>query len=563
MDIGIFIEIHPVITGTSLACGIPHQHIGTVVDGGGVAVGLEAVVVGRVAEGGQGDDYVHGLPSFGTRGMGVEDTFTIVLRATLAPDTEVLLTVLGHRVVFVSHLHIAGGAIQSEGVVVAVVANPTAIVGVVGAAVLFESSPSAPARTGIGAGSVFVIVTGHHVGVADKGTIVAAPLDLDVVTVVHTHLVVAAAERSRRDGSVAIKRRRNRSEGVAAAHATEVGDLGDGGVQEETRAIDDAHTVDIGVSICRFSVIIDFVEAVLLGLVQLVGATLTREVDVRVVEDQHLGKLDRIERTAGLGRLGALGGTIVTDDDCAFGFTGVAGGTASKDGATDVHILGVARLLRCGLVTVAIHIDIGVARDCTGAEGAAEGTPVAACPNGTGDAEGSHLIVDARGGLLVRRILDSVFTDEDIDRAEAVAEEACGIHILVDDTAADVGDAHGRCFGACREATVSQRGIITVVGVLRAAVHIAIDMAACHVDGAHASDEHLLLFALGAAEHMATDNTVRDVDGGGHLRGAHLTTAIHIAFHLAAADANDGFVVGVVGTTACVGHGTILSAAVH
>ena len=68
--------------------------------------------------------------------MSIEDTFTIVLRATLAPDTEVLLAVLRHRVVFVRHLHITSRTIQSKGVFRSSVADPTAIVRVVKVAAL-------------------------------------------------------------------------------------------------------------------------------------------------------------------------------------------------------------------------------------------------------------------------------------------------------------------------------------------------------------------------------------------------------------------------------------------
>ena len=87
-------------------------------------------------------------------------------------------------------------------------------------------------------------------------------------------------------------------------------------------------------------------------------------------------------------------------------------------------------------------------------------------------------------------------------------------------------------------------------------------MAARHVDRALAGDEHFLLFALGAAEHMTTDDTIGDVDEGGHLRGAHLTAAIHIAFHLTAAYAHGGVVAGVVVTILSVSHGTVLAAAI-
>ena len=212
-----------------------------------------------------------------------------------------------------------------------------------------------------------------------------------------------------------------------------------------------------------------------------------------------------------------MGCTIVAYDNRALCLTSVARGTATEDGASDVHILGVVGLLCRSLVAVTIHIDIRITRDGVATEITAEGTPVATGPNGTANAKGSHSIIDARSRLLVRRVLDGVLTDEDIDGTEAVAEVTCGIHILIDDTTADVGDTHGSCRGAGREGSIGQRGVVTIVGVARAAVHVAVDMAARHIDRAHTSNEHLLLFTKGTAKHMTTDDTVGDVDSGGHL----------------------------------------------
>ena len=121
-------------------------------------------------------------------------------------------------------------------------------------------------------------------GVAKESTIIAAPLDLNVVTTVHAHLVVAAAERFGSDKRVASECGCSRSKGVVTAHAAEVGNLCDRSIQEDARSIDNTHTIDVSIGIrSGLSIVVNLIDAVLLGLVQVVDATLTSEVDVTIV----------------------------------------------------------------------------------------------------------------------------------------------------------------------------------------------------------------------------------------------------------------------------------------
>ena len=127
--------------------------------------------------------------------------------------------------------------------------------------------------------------------------------------------------------------------------------------------------------------------------------------------------------------------------------------------------MGIAGLGSGSLILGAIHIDVGVARDRGTSKVTAEGTPVTTGPNSAMDVEGAHLVVDPCSRLFIRSVLDCVLADKGIDGTEGVAIVTCGIDVLVDDTAADVGDADGSCFGRSAEGAVLKVEVIAVVGV--------------------------------------------------------------------------------------------------
>ena len=59
-------------------------------------------------------------------------------------------------------------------------------------------------------------------------------------------------------------------------------------------------------------------------------------------------------------------------------------------------------------------------------------------------------------------------------------------------------------------------------------------MGTCHI--------YLIGFAISTAIHVVVDGATADVDDGAALGGTFATAAKHVAFHLAAADADGGTV---------------------
>ena len=138
----VLVIIHPVAIFARLGvvgC-VEGQHVGAIVDAGvgAVAHGLKTIVVRLGAEGGQCDGHIHRAEGLGAVGGSVEHAFAVVLFATHAPDAEVTLAVT-HGMVLVRHLHawVGGvGAVQGEGVLISIVADPTTVVRVVEVAAL-------------------------------------------------------------------------------------------------------------------------------------------------------------------------------------------------------------------------------------------------------------------------------------------------------------------------------------------------------------------------------------------------------------------------------------------
>ena len=503
--------------------GVEGQHIGTIADGIVVMVGsaFEAVVVARIAVSRQVDDDIHIAVGCGTIGHGIEHAFTVVFIATDTPDTEVLFTVTD-GVVLIRHLDAALVAVEVEGILIGVVAHPAAIVRVV--KVVGDGGGGAVLWTGVGTSTVVVTSAGHHVGVADEGAVLASVSNLDIVTAVHTDLVRCGRQCGRRNSDIVFTIYGGGID-VVAAHVLEIGDLCHRSIEEEATAIDETDAVRLAVG---DGAVADFIDGIGLSGVQRVDFTLTSEVDVGVVDDKQLSQLDGIERTCCFGRLSPIGMTVVTDGDGTFALTGVAGGAGAEDGASDVHILGVARLGSLRLIVGTIHIDVGVTGDGGVAEGALEGTPVATGPHVASDIERFYGIGDTIGHGVVWCVFDGVFTNEGIDRAEGVAVVACGIHVLVDDTATDVGDADGTRLGAAIEGACRQVEAVAIVSVTRATIDVAIHVTAGHVDGTLAGDIHGALGSVGTAEHIATHVTTAHVGSNGTRGGTQLTTAEHI-----------------------------------
>ena len=154
--------------------------------------------------------------------------------------------------------------------------------------------------------------------------------------------------------------------------------------------------------------------------------------------------------------------TVVTDNEVAVGLTGVARGTAAKDGAANAHVVLVGVDRRLGVIAFGVKVDVGVSSDGGLAELTSEGTPVA-----TGPDRALHIDVALLEGLVVGIVgadFNGAAADVDVARAEATAIETGCIYMFFDAAAADIDDRRKRGLVAVIEAIVGEGQVLTVVG---------------------------------------------------------------------------------------------------
>ena len=513
------------------------------------------------------DAHIHKTEGVITIGEDVDHSLTRAILTTSTPDTEVLLAVPGLvHVVLVRHLNQVAQsdasflmriAIDVESVLFAVIAYETTISGIVKR--VANRGVLALLRTCVSAGVVGCAFGHHHVGETVQHTVATSGIvdhlvviDLDEVTAVHTDLVGGGTHSivgNWRIGGVGCIH-------IRAASTPEVLDLRSDGVQEERAPVDDAHGL------------VERHEGIFFGGIQRVDLGLTDEVDVRVVDDQGVGALQRVERTGGIGvRLrevfvlaaAAVSMAVVAHIDGATLCTSVARGAAAVDATGNVHIGGRIHRFGLGVVAIAIHIDVGIARHGGSAERTAlELAPVAACPNVVVQAKVAclvfGLVVFTKARSLVRRIEDGVRANHDIHRAEGLAVVAGGIHLLVHLAGADVDDRAGLIF--CLAVARKGQG---VVGVTRSAIQVAEDTTTHHVDGVLTGHEHLVGVTIGTAEHVATDVTTLNIHLGVARGLSQLTAAEHVAADVGTGDGNEGCRQSLTWNNGChLGEGNII-----
>ena len=198
----------------------------------------------------------------------------------------------------------------------------------------------------------------HTIAGSDSAVLIGhvIVINLNVVTTVHTDLVVDGAAHSTQaavgdwliDGIDAFIQ-------VIDRCAPEVDDSRHGCVQEDRAAARHTHGF------------VERIDGIFLSGVNGVDFGLTREVEVRIVDDQGIGALDGEERTSGITErlwevvlTATVDVTIVAYIDTSALFTGIAGGTATQEATLDVHVGRCAFVGSLGVVAFAIHVDVRI-----------------------------------------------------------------------------------------------------------------------------------------------------------------------------------------------------------
>ena len=510
----IVVVIHPRIRAILIHTCVDHSDFRTIVDCSGTLGSLDAVIGARTTCGRQVDDLV-GRKDVGGEAMQHSRMLWIRVRfghsvkhdvkhrltsLVVTPYTEEVVgsKTLVRRMVLVRKLHTAmlhGTTIDVEGVeFIAAIAHETTVIVVV-VDKLGDDVAFIRTLLGSGVGKGVVGTIGHQVEPASQRTVgrrgqlttARGHRHGDVTTAVDTDLVVMVGRR--KFGVIHLIVGRCCGIQVVAHITEEVTDVLDRFVDEQGASVD--HT----------DILEDVVDGVLLSGLEDVYQALSRQVDVRVLNDEAVGILDGLERTGGAEELLMIVSFTriaedririviakVTDHDTLEAWScGIVQGTAAIHSTADGHVLAGSRVGILCFITVTVDVDLGTTRNSRITEGVAafEGTEVGA---------GIHVVADHQ--LLtrsiefsivrsltsvgtVRGVLDGVGTDEYVIGAEGVAVVAGAKHILLSRTAAEVDHANG--FVAVVGSERRRSECKGVVGLEAAAIQVVLHRTTAHV----------------------------------------------------------------------------------